>query len=123
MNLGTSENFAPIDRDLEDLLDHQITELESQIKAIVTSRAELARTAKILRFVPGIGPVASTMLIAEMSELGHITSAQAAAPTGLAPAAHDSGALRGRRAIGGGGQCCGMSCSKQRWWKAIIIQS
>jgi transposase len=102
--LGTSENFAAIDSDPRGLLDHHITELESQIEAIITSHAELARTAKILRSVPGIGPVASTMLIAEMPELGQITGAQAAALTGLAPIAHDSGALRGRRAIGGGRQ-------------------
>ena len=42
------------------------------------------------------------MLIAEMPELGQITGEQAAALTGLAPIAHDSGAMRGKRAIGGG---------------------
>ena len=54
------------------------------------------------RSIPGIGPVASTMLIAEMPELGTITGEQAAALTGLAPVAHDSGTLRGKRAIAGG---------------------
>lgn len=42
------------------------------------------------------------MLIAEMTELGQITSEQAVALTGLAPIAHDSGPLRGKRANGGG---------------------
>ncbi|WBU56207.1 transposase [Paracoccus sediminicola] len=42
------------------------------------------------------------MLIAEMPELGQITGEQATALTGLAPIAHDSGMLRGKRAIGGG---------------------
>lgn len=51
---------------------------------------------------PGIGPVTSTMLIAEMPELGQITGQQAAALTGLAPIARDSGARRGKRVIGGG---------------------
>lgn len=41
------------------------------------------------------------MLIAEMPELGQITGEQAAALTGLAPFARDSGAMRGKRAIGG----------------------
>jgi transposase len=36
-------------------------------------------TAGILRSIPGIGPVASTMLIAEMPEIGTITGEQAAA--------------------------------------------
>lgn len=62
----------------------------------------LAETARILRSVPGIGPVARTMLIAEMPELGQITGEQAAALAGLAPIAHDSGATRGKRAIAGG---------------------
>lgn len=42
------------------------------------------------------------MLIAEMPELGQLSAEQAAALTGLAPIAHDSGAMRGKRAIGGG---------------------
>jgi transposase len=37
-----------------------------------------------------------------MPELGQISGEQAAALTGLAPIAHDSGALRGKPAIGGG---------------------
>ena len=40
---------------------------------------------------PGIGQVASTMLTAEMPELGYLSGEQAAALTGLAPIAHDSG--------------------------------
>ena len=42
------------------------------------------------------------MLIAEMPELGQLSGEQAAALAGLAPIAHDSGAMRGKRAIGGG---------------------
>ena len=37
-----------------------------------------------------------------MPELGQIAGEQATALTGLAPIAHDSGAMRGKRAIGGG---------------------
>lgn len=68
----------------------------------VTLDEELARTADNLRSVPGIGPVASTMLIGEMPELGQSTGERAAALTGLASIAHDSGAMRGKRAIAGG---------------------
>ncbi len=42
------------------------------------------------------------MLIAELPEIGQISGGQAAALTGLAPIARDSGAMRGKRAIGGG---------------------
>lgn len=65
----------------------------------VAADGTLAETARILRSIPGIGPVLSTMLIAEMPELGAISGEQAAALTGLAPIAHHSGALRGKRTI------------------------
>jgi transposase len=42
------------------------------------------------------------MLIAEMPEIGTITGEEVAALTGLAPVAHDSGTLRGKRTIAGG---------------------
>jgi len=100
--LGAADMFEAMDAKLKDLLDHQIAELEAQIQQVISTHESLAATAGILRSVPGIGPVASTMLIAEMPELGQITGEKAAALTGLAPIAHDSGALRGRRAIGGG---------------------
>ena len=100
--LGSAEMFEAMDDQLKGLLDHQIAELEARIDKTISSDDELSRTADILRSVPGIGPVASTMLIAEMPELGQITGEQAAALTGLAPIAHDSGAMRGKRAIGGG---------------------
>jgi len=99
---GSADMFEAMDGELKNLLDHQVAELESQIEQIIATDESLAKTAGILRSVPGIGPVASTMLIAEMPELGQITGEQAAALTGLAPIAHDSGAMRGKRAIGGG---------------------
>lgn len=100
--LGSADIFQAMDAELKNLLNHQIAELEAQVEKIIATNESLATTAGILRSVPGIGPVASIMLIAEMPELGQITGEQAAALTGLAPIAHDSGAMRGKRAIGGG---------------------
>ncbi len=68
----------------------------------ISNNSALAETATILRSIPGIGPVASTTLIAEMPELGATTGEEAAALAGLAPVAHNSGTLRGKRAIAGG---------------------
>jgi transposase len=99
--LGSAELFEAMDRELKDLTDQQIAELEAQIEKVLVKDVSLTATAAILRSVPGIGPVASTMLIAEMPELGQISGEQAAALTGLAPIAHDSGAMRAKRAIGG----------------------
>lgn len=99
---GTGTAFEDMDIELKALLNNQITELEAQIEALIAADPDLSETAAILRSVPGIGPVASAMLIAEMPELGVVSGEQAAALTGLAPIAHDSGAMRGKRAIGGG---------------------
>ena len=100
--LGFSAFFEATDSELKDLLDRQIGKLEGRIEQIIATEERLVSTASILRSVPGIGPVVSIMLIAEMPELGQITGEQAAALTGLAPFAQDSGAMRGKRAIGGG---------------------
>ncbi|WP_370161435.1 IS110 family transposase [Limimaricola soesokkakensis] len=100
--LGTADAFADMDSALKALLDRQIAEVEQRIEAAVAHEGAIAETAAILRSIPGIGPVASTTLLAEMPELGQITGEQAAALAGLAPIAHDSGTLRGRRCIGGG---------------------
>ena len=100
--LGTAAMFDHIDTELKAQLDILIKELEGRIGVTISSDDTLAETATVLRSIPGIGPVASTMLIAEMPELGAITGEEAAALAGLAPVAHDSGTLRGKRAIAGG---------------------
>ena len=82
--------FEAMDSEIKCLLNWQIAELEDQIEMVIATDQGLVTTADILRSVPGIGPVARIMLIAEMPELGQITSEQAAALTGLAPIAHDS---------------------------------
>ncbi len=83
-------------------IDSLIKELEDRINRAIASDDRLLETAIVLRSIPGIGPIASAMLIAEMPEIGTITGEEAAALTGLAPVAHDSGTLRGKRAIAGG---------------------
>jgi transposase len=99
---GAGAMFAEMNTELHELLTAQITRLERQIEQVIAESETLARQAELLRSIPGIGPVACATLLAEMPELGQVSGAQAAALAGLAPFAHDSGALRGRRAIGGG---------------------
>lgn len=100
--LGSVDMFDAMNAALKDLLDRQIAGLEVRIEQTLAPDDELAGTAGILRSVAGIGPVASTMLIAGMPDIGQLSGEQAAALAGLAPIAHDSGAMRGKRAIGGG---------------------
>lgn len=56
----------------------------------------------LLQSVPGIGPVISRTLIAQLPELGELNRKQIAALVGIAPLNRDSGTLRGRRTIWGG---------------------
>ena len=55
-----------------------------------------------LAVVPGIGPVVSATLLADLPELGTLTRQQIAALVGVAPLDRDSGARRGTRACWGG---------------------
>jgi transposase len=57
---------------------------------------------ELLQSVPGIGPILSLTLLAELPELGRLTHGQIAALVGVAPLNRDSGTLRGRRAVWGG---------------------
>ena len=91
-----------MDDALKTILDAQVGDLERRIESVIAQEKTSAAKARLLRSIPGIGPVSAAMLIAEMPELGRMTAGEAAAMTGLAPVPHDSGAKRGRRAIAGG---------------------
>lgn len=91
-----------MDEDLKALLDIQVSDLERRIERAIALEESSAAKARLLRSIPGIGPVSAAMLVAEMPELGRMTAGEAAAMTGLAPVPHDSGTMRGRRAIAGG---------------------
>jgi transposase len=76
--------------------------LDKEVAAAAASDARLAGRGRLLRSVPGVGPVLAHTLLALMPELGSLTGRQAAALVGVAPYDRESGALRGRRAIWGG---------------------
>jgi transposase len=58
--------------------------------------------AKILQSVPGVGPVMSLTVLADLPEIGTMNRRQIAALVGVAPLNRDSGKYKGRRAIWGG---------------------
>ncbi|MFC0281422.1 transposase [Falsigemmobacter intermedius] len=91
-----------MDANLLAMLDVQVGELEQRIKSVIGQEETSAAKARLLLSIPGIGPVSAAMLIAEMPEIGRMTSGEAAAMTDLAPIPHDSGAMRGKPAIAGG---------------------
>ena len=83
-------------------LRREIHELETDVSTTIRSSAVWRATDDLLRSVPGIGPITSAALIADLPELGQLGRRQIAALAGLAPINRDSGQWRGRRCIGGG---------------------
>ena len=84
------------------MLEAQLAELDRDIDGAVRGCPAWRAADDLLRSVPGIGPVASRTLIAEMPELGRLDRRGAAALVGVAPVNRDSGQMRGHRAIAGG---------------------
>ena len=84
------------------VLAAQIAEVERAIEAFLRAHPELGRQAQLLRSIPGIGLVASVVLVAQMPELGTVDRRVAASLAGLAPRARESGKWRGRRFTGEG---------------------
>lgn len=62
----------------------------------------LARDARLLCSIPGIGPVTSANLLARLPELGQLDRRAIASLAGLAPKARESGKFRGKRRVGQG---------------------
>jgi transposase len=57
---------------------------------------------ELLSGVPGVGPVLSVALLADLPELGRLNRREVAALAGVAPFNQDSGTLHGQRKIAGG---------------------
>ena len=83
-------------------LSTRIVEIERQTRALIDATERLTEDQRLLRSVPGIGPVTAATLIALMPELGTRSPKTIAALAGLAPFNVDSGQFRGKRVIKGG---------------------
>ena len=90
-----------IDRVLK-TLDKEIDALDGQIKKLIDADDDFGHLDKLLQSVPGVGPVLSGTLLAELMELGTIGRRQVGALVGVAPFNCDSGRFKGKRRIRGG---------------------
>jgi transposase len=96
-------------RPLQKRLQAHITWLERELASTNTDLTSTIRLSpvwrekeEVLRSVPGVGPVLTTTLFANLPELGTLTRKEVAALAGVAPFPRDSGTLKGRRTIWGG---------------------
>jgi transposase len=83
-------------------LDKQIEALDKKIRQLIDSDDDFKHLDRQLRSVPGVGPVLSSTLIAELHELGDTDRRQIGALVGVAPFNRDSGTFKGKRSIRGG---------------------
>ena len=82
-------------------LERQIAELDAAIRKLIDSDDQFKDLDRLLRSVPGIGPVTSATLVAQMPELGKATVDKDGLKA-VDPYNHDSGKLKGERSIFGG---------------------
>jgi transposase len=83
-------------------LRKQLAELDAALEQAIRCSPLWSEKARLLRGVPAVGSVTVTTLLAHLPELGTLSRRKIAALAGVAPFNHDSGKLRGRRAIWGG---------------------
>lgn len=83
-------------------LKGQRDELDRKIRALSKADPEWRERQRILRSVPGVGPVLSATVLGCLPELGSLDRKEIAALVGVAPFNRDSGRMRGRRTVWGG---------------------
>ena len=80
----------------------QVKATEAEVAACIKASPVWRFKERLLRTMPGVGPVVSTTLVAQLPELGQLNSREIAKLVGVAPLACDSGQEKGRRMIWGG---------------------
>ena len=89
-------------RELVHFLDKRIKELDRELHDRLRASPVWRAKENLLRSIPGVGPVLSATLLADVPELGTLGHKQLAALIGVAPLNRDSGTWRGQRSVWGG---------------------
>jgi len=83
-------------------LEAELGGLDGELAAVIQASPLWRARDDLLQSVPGVGPVLSRTLLAELPELGQLDRKRIAALVGVAPLTRESGTWRGRRGIWGG---------------------
>ena len=83
-------------------LQRQIKDLDKDLRDSIRSSPLWRTQENLLRSTPGVGPVVSSILLAQLPELGILNRYQIGALVGVAPLNRDSGTFRGKRKVWGG---------------------
>ena len=85
-----------------DWLRKRLNETDGELRRQIKGSPVWKAKDDLLRTVPGVGPMTSAALLANLPELGRLNRHQIAALVGVAPFNRDSGMMRGKRAVWGG---------------------
>jgi transposase len=83
-------------------MEECLTQVNNDLSKAIKGSSLWREKEDLLRSVPGVGPVLSATLLAELPELGKLDRRQIAALVGVAPLNRDSGLFRGKRTVWGG---------------------
>jgi len=83
-------------------LETELDDLDAAVQRCIEANPVWEAAERLLRSMPGVGPITARTLLAEVPELGHLAPKPLAALVGTAPLNVDSGTLHGKRQIWGG---------------------
>lgn len=83
-------------------LEHERCDVDTDVGRRIRTSPVWCAKDDLWQRVPGVGPVLSHTLVAQLPELGTLSRQRLAALVGVAPLNRDSGTLRGRRRVWGG---------------------
>lgn len=83
-------------------LNDELKKLDQAIAKFIQQSPIWSEKEKVLRSVPGVGPVTGATMLASLPELGTLNRQKIAALVGVAPVNKDSGRKRGKRRVFGG---------------------
>jgi transposase len=83
-------------------LERRLKSSDDELQRVLKSSSSWRERDQLLRSVPGVGPVLSLTLLAQLPELGQLNRREIAKLVGVAPFNWDSGRWRGARHIWGG---------------------
>lgn len=83
-------------------LERELRITDTDLGAMIQASPAWRERDELLQSVPGVGPVLSRTLLADLPELGRLSRREIAKLVGVAPLSRDSGTMRGRRFVQGG---------------------
>jgi transposase len=83
-------------------LERRLADVTDDLRKAIRASPVWREQDDLLQRTPGVGPVLSHTLVADLPELGTLSRQQVAALVGVAPLNRDRGTLRGKRTVWGG---------------------